>query len=89
MPTPLQELQAQLKQVRAVVASNISWDDKYDLIFNPRCSRKVFAAFRELNLRFEYYDPDSDYEDDVRAFANAFEERMTALEPYFGTRPTF
>ena len=71
------------QQVQWTVASAMSWEDKYDLIFNQNCSRKVFAAFSELNLRFDYYDPDADYEDDVLAFANALKARIEELAPLF------
>lgn len=48
-----------------IFESDLDWQTKYDLIFSEDVSRKV---------RFEYYDPDMDYEDDVRAFMNGFDE---------------
>lgn len=55
---------------QSVVSNEIlNWEYRYDLVFAhaPRV--------RELLPSFEYYDPDYDYEADVRAF-------VTALESY-------
>lgn len=40
------------------------WERRYDLIFNERVSRRLFDALDASN----YYDPDTTYEEDVRAF---------------------
>ena len=49
----------------------LTWDEKYDLIFSDKISRKVFKL---INLN--YYDPDTSYQEDVSAFMSAFNERM-------------
>lgn len=49
-----------------IINSNKSWETKYDLIFSDDISNKV----HEL-IHLEYYDPDTSYEEDVLAFANA------------------
>lgn len=54
--------------------SELSWEDKYDLIFSENISMQVFA---EIDLN--YYDPDMDYEDDVRAFMKALNEKVEIL----------
>ena len=59
-----------------IVESNLSWEAKYDLIFSPNLSRKVFDICRG----FDYYDPDTTYEEDVMAFYNAFTEYLTDKE---------
>lgn len=49
----------------------LDWEEKYDKIFSDEISTRVFQM-----IRLEYYDPDADYEDDVRAFMTAFNEKM-------------
>lgn len=46
------------ERAESIVRSDISWDMKYDMIFSSEISQK---------FTFEWYDPDCDYEDDVRA----------------------
>lgn len=43
---------------------HLSWEVKYDLIFSPHCSQKFWG----LAHGFDWYDPDSSYEEDVSAF---------------------
>ena len=54
-----------------IVNSDLSWEAKYDLIFSPNLSGKVFKI-----CRLDYYDPDTTYEEDVMAFYNAFTEYL-------------
>lgn len=54
--------------------SELSWKDKYDLIFSEDITMQVFA---EMDLN--YYDPDMDYSDDVHAFMEAFNEEVEKL----------
>jgi hypothetical protein len=68
-------------EIRAILAMDMPWKDKYDLIFADRRSGVVYSAFAQLNLSFEWPDPDLDYEDDARAFAHALDERMTQIGP--------
>jgi len=46
-------------------SKELDWSEKYDLIFSDKISKKVY---------FEYYDPDTSYEEDVTAFMNAFKK---------------
>ena len=62
--------------ISTVYYSDISWEDKYRLIFEAKLCRR----FREHAPGFSWYDPDASYEDDVRAFYWAAEEYMTAKE---------
>lgn len=54
----------------SIVASEASWETKYEIIFND-----ISNAVEEADSRIEYYDPDSSYEDDVRAFVSALSDR--------------
>ena len=49
----------------------LTWIEKYDQIFSEEVSEKVFEL-----IDLDYYDPDTDYEEDVTAFMDAFNERM-------------
>lgn len=66
------ELQRIYFKAEGIVESDMSWEAKYDLIFSPEISRKVF----ELVRGFDYYDPDTTYEEDVMAFFNSFKEYL-------------
>lgn len=59
------------ERAKKIAACDLSWKEKYDMIFSKEISQK---------LDFDYYDPDSDYDDDVLAFMNAFHEYMTKQE---------
>ncbi len=63
----------------------ITYDDKYAIIFSDKYSKVFYATLKELNIRFEYLDPDSSYEEDVIAFRNALAdnlERFTGILKY-------
>lgn len=67
------------RQANAIIDNDdIEWEEKYDLIFCESMSRTVFRE-----LRLDYYDPDTTYEEDARAFVNAFNEKMEELERLF------
>lgn len=80
--TPLPDrLEVLAGQIRRVFESDLSWENKYEIMFDVRGLRaRARAAFVEANVRFEYFDPDTSYEDDVRAFARAFEDHYTRAE---------
>ena len=42
----------------------------YDMIFSEHISRKIL-------IDLDYYDPDTSYEEDVTAFVNAFNDKMS------------
>lgn len=52
----------------------LSWADKYEAIFSDSVSVQLAAA----GMVAEYTDPDGSYEDDVRAFRAAVDERLAA-----------
>lgn len=53
-----------------IMRSSQDWSVKYDLIFSPGISRRIEA----LGYTPDYCDPDSSYEDDVRAYVDAVNE---------------
>lgn len=68
------------EKVQRLITEDINWEIKYDLIFSENVSRKVFNLMKELNIRFDYYDPDTSYEEDSLAFSNALNEKVEELK---------
>lgn len=58
------------ERAKRIVASDLQWDEKYDMIFSEDISRK---------FSLDYYDPDTSYKEDVMAFMNALDEYMGKL----------
>jgi len=52
-------------------AEDLDDEEKYDMIFSDEISRKV---------SFDYYDPDTSYEEDVAAFMRGFEEHIEIIQ---------
>lgn len=50
------------------------------MIFSTKISKQVFSLFQQTPIRFDYYDPDSSYEEDYMAFMNAFREYVKILK---------
>lgn len=71
MTSVLTELRDLHAQVNEVYESNLSWETKYDLIFSERLSRRIFGL-----IRLDYCDPDTSYEEDVKAFVEALNDRL-------------
>jgi hypothetical protein len=65
-------------EANRIFNSQANWDTKYDLIFSRDISQAVFRQ-----IRLEYCDPDTTYQEDVTAFITAFNEKMTQLEKAF------
>jgi ATP:corrinoid adenosyltransferase len=61
------ELKELHKKAKKIVESDLDWDVKYRMIFSDEICRKV---------SFDWFDPDMDYEDDVRAWMSGFDEHM-------------
>lgn len=67
------------KVQRLINEEDVDWELKYDTIFSPNISKRVFALMKELNISFDYYDPDTSYEEDVRAFSDALYSKVEEL----------
>ena len=61
------ELKELHKKARKIVASNLSWEEKYNLIFSPEICGKT---------EFDWNDPDMDYEDDVMSYMDSFDAHL-------------
>ena len=66
-----QKLYSIYDEANRIVQSDISWEEKYDLIFSENISKKVFSL-----CSLDYYDPDTTYEEDTLAFMSALENRV-------------
>ena len=62
-------------QALAIRNSDASWETKYNLIFSNEISR----AIQDTGIEFDYCDPDTTYEEDVRAFVDAVEARAVEV----------
>lgn len=58
---------------------NDPWESAYDLVFSDAISKRVYAELREMNQSLDYYDPDTTYEEDVQAFADAVDSKVGEL----------
>jgi hypothetical protein len=61
------ELKELHKKAKRIITSDLDWEIKYNMIFSEEMSDKV---------SFDWNDPDMDYEDDVKAWMNGFDEYM-------------
>lgn len=54
------------------------WHMTYNLVFSDNCSSLAYDLMKELNISFDYYDPDTTYQEDVEAFAQALNSTCRA-----------
>ena len=58
------------EKAKNIVNSDLEWSEKYDKIFSKKIAGKV---------NFEWYDPDTSYQEDVEYFMNGFKEYIDKL----------
>jgi hypothetical protein len=58
-----------ISEVEHIFNSECAWEYKYDRIF--RYANNILKLMGELNISFIYYDPDTSYEEDTRAYVQA------------------
>lgn len=75
----VQQLKNVQKEANEIYNSDMPWETKYKLIFSKNISRKFNELIEEINEHFNYYDPDSDYDDDVIAFMSAMNEKIEEI----------
>ena len=56
------------------------WEIVYDRVFCKKCSVRVFELCNDMGSRLDYYDPDTSYEEDVKAFIYALREKIAQFE---------
>lgn len=71
-------LRTLVQELNEVLASDeLDWESKYLLIFSTKRD-KVDPALADAGFRLSYYDPDTIYEEDARAYVSALEDLVTA-----------
>ena len=58
------------RKIQEIVDGDGAWEWKYNSVFTDENK----AALKRLRPGFEYYDPDTTYQEDVQAYANALGE---------------
>lgn len=59
------------KKVENVILNErFDWEERYDRVFN----KKTMATLRWFRPRFDWYDPDTSYEEDLQSFLRALKE---------------
>ena len=69
-----------------IAISDSHWEVVYATIF--RTSPIVYAALRRLGTRLEYLDPNSTYEEDIRAYVHALRKKVDYLNITVETKTT-
>lgn len=64
------------EEAEQICRSDATWETKYDLIFSDHVSR----AIKQTGVSFDYCDPDTSYEEDVRAYVAAVVEKAEDLK---------
>lgn len=71
----IQQIVKMIEEAEVIFHSTASWEVKYDSIF----AMKISKSIQEVGLRFDYYDPDTSYEEDIRAYWDALNQFKTDL----------
>lgn len=79
----LAELRQLAATVEQIVGSTADWKTKYDLVFSDNVCVRIRQLLDELGCSLNYYDPDTTYEEDLRAYADALKEKMVQINAAF------
>ena len=63
--------------------TDAKWERTYKLVFSPYMSQTLGRLLGELGQTLDYYDPDGSYQDDVQAYARAWDEKVAQLKAHF------
>lgn len=58
-----------------------AWKLAFGLVFSDHGSGRVRAVLGALNIDFDYYDPDTSYEEDVLAYVTALQSLHRQAQP--------
>jgi hypothetical protein len=64
-----------VREAQRIVELDIAWDMKYNLIFSDEISGRLLTLYH-----FDWYDPDTSYEEDIRHFVDAAAEIADQFE---------
>jgi len=87
MPNPVASTDAWKTELRRLLgeatnvmeAKNLSWEEKFDGVFSDQIAVPINALLREHGLSLDYWDPDTDYQEDVAAYYEAIKNRIEDL----------
>ena len=65
-----------IQRAERTYESDLDWEDKYDVIFSKSCSQEINLLRKQVGLSFDYYDPDTSYEEDVSAYVRALRDQL-------------
>jgi len=77
---PLAELRALIAKAKELTTApefqnpderEMFWDRVYSQIFSPHISQRICQLLKDQGTPFDWYDPDTTYEEDVKAFVKA------------------
>ena len=78
----IQKIFDAIEQAEAIVDSNASWETKFNIVFAMGIHRDI----REIEPDFDWYDPDTSYQEDVSSYVLALREWRRDMgklnEPY-------
>ena len=80
------QVQRFINEAQAEAGSNDdgeAWKVAYEQVFCDAVSSRIRTLFDTLHRRFDYYDPDTTYQEDVRAYANALHDRVEELKEHY------
>ena len=81
--SPEQRLIDLINRCEDIVDSKSTWEFKYDRVFNIY-SQQIDPLIKELGISFDYYDPDTSYQEDVTAFMGALKELKDNMKGEYG-----
>jgi hypothetical protein len=68
-----------IKDQEKIFASDADWKMKFDVVFK-RHHAIIRGLLERCGISFDWYDPDTSYEEDVRAYMRALTELRERLE---------
>lgn len=80
-----EELKEAIREARRILnddelnESDPDYEQRFETIFDLG-KQVILPLFRELRISFDYYDPDTTYEEDVRAFVDALVEQFGPID---------
>lgn len=68
------------RAAQTICESEATWKTKFSLVFSEYLSGEL----QDLSVDFDWYDPDTTYEEDVLAFCRAINEKADELVKAIG-----
>ena len=75
----MDQLIEEIDELIRIYETDIDWESKYDLIFYTH-KETIHPLCNDIGMNFDWYDPDTSYEEDVRSYMEALKEFQTKLK---------